>query len=64
MISLDIRITQNDKASPGFFFVASCNSLSAVGDTIYVGYGKNPYCALRDLIDEFENQEVWRADNE
>ena len=59
MVKLDIRIIQDEKAPLDLAFRASCE-----GDSIYAGYGATPYEALYDLINEFKEHDVWRADNE
>ena len=42
-------------------FVASSADASGT-DTIFAGHGKDPYEALHDLINEFEDAELYRPD--
>ena len=42
-------------------FIASSADASG-SDVIFAGHGKTPYEALRDLIDEFEDAELYRPD--
>jgi len=58
MVKLEIKIIQDEKAPLDLAFCASAES----GDGIVAGYGADPYLALHDLINELENQEVWRPD--
>lgn len=42
-------------------FMASSNDASG-SDVIFIGHGETPYEALHDLINEFENAELYRPD--
>jgi len=58
MIKLEIKIVQDKTAPLDLAFCASAED----GDGISFGYGPNPYEALHELINEFEEEEVWRPD--
>jgi len=42
-------------------FLASSSDASG-SDVIFIGHGDTPYSALHDLINEFENAELYRED--
>lgn len=53
-------IRENGEKDTGIF-TASSNDASG-SDVIFAGHGDTPYKALYDLIDEFENAELYRPD--
>jgi len=56
-VKLEIEIYREDERTNDFF--AKC---SVDKDEIVQGYGKNPYEALRDLVDEIEEAEWFRPE--
>ena len=52
-----VRENDNDTG----IFLASSND-AAGSSVIFVGHGETPYEALHDLINEFENAELYRED--
>jgi hypothetical protein len=59
-INLNIKICMGTcELPPEKRIQASCNSPDTGGDCNYIGYGGNPYAALHDLINKFQEDEVW-----
>ena len=53
-------IRENGEADIGRFQASSSDASGS--DVIFAGHGKTPYKALHDLINEFENAELYRPD--
>jgi len=58
-----IKFTVEIIREPEDFGVFQASSNDASGsDVIFIGHGDTPYSALRDLVNEFENAELYRED--
>ena len=57
---IEVKIIQDTRAPLDLAFCASSDG--GTGDNIYAGYGKTPYEALHELINEFFLAEIWRPD--
>ena len=53
-------IRENGEEDTGNF-IASSEDASGT-DVVFLGHGETPYKALHDLINEFENAELYRPD--
>ena len=53
-------IRENGEKDVGIFVASSSDASGS--DVIFAGQGETPYEALHDLIDEFENAELYRPD--
>jgi hypothetical protein len=53
-------IRENGEKDTGNFIASSADASGS--DVIFAGHGETPYEALHDLINEFENAELYRPD--
>ena len=59
-VEFKVKIVREGKEDSGMF-IASSNDVSGT-DVIFAGHGETPYEALHDLINEFEDAELYRPD--
>jgi len=60
-VKFNIEIIREDGENDTGIFIASSADASG-SDVIFAGHGETPYEALHDLINEFENAELYRPD--
>ena len=59
-VKLTIEIIREGENDTGTFFAFSGDASGS--DVIFAGHGEDPYEALHDLIDEFENADLYKPD--
>ena len=58
-VKFTVEIERENDNDTGTFLASSDG---AAGDVIFIGNGETPYGALHDLINEFENAELYMPD--